>query len=117
MGLFPGGGQTVIKDGIVYKMWYAGFDYAHYRIGYAESKNEPPTLPDINGPTSGNAGTEYNYTFTATDPDGDDVYYYVDWDDSNDSGWVGPYSSGQKVTLSHTWFEEGKKTISAIAKM
>ena len=45
--------------------------------------NEPPYAPIINGPTYGKTGTEYNYTFSTIDPDGDDVYYYIHWGDGN----------------------------------
>ena len=39
----------------------------------------PPTDPVITGPTSGTPGTLYTYTFSSTDPDGDDISYYIIW--------------------------------------
>ena len=80
-----------------------------------ENTNQPPTAPDINGPTSGNAGTSYDYNFTATDPDGDDVEYFVDWGDDN-TEWTGFSASGTPVTVSHTWAEEDTYTITAKAQ-
>ena len=41
--------------------------------------NEPPEIPTIEGPTSGTTGTTYTYKFCSNDPDGDDIYYCVDW--------------------------------------
>jgi hypothetical protein len=78
--------------------------------------SNPPGEPTIEGPKRFEIGKEYDYSFSAFDPEDEDVYYYVDWGDGNDSSWVGPYSSGQKVTLSHIWTVEGKKTIGARAK-
>ena len=79
------------------------------------SPNTPPEKPDIDGTTNGKAGTSYDYDFTATDPDGDDVYYYIDWGDGDVLEWVGPYESGEIIELSHTWTEEDTYTISARA--
>ncbi|MCJ7697593.1 MAG: hypothetical protein MUO73_04615, partial [Thermoplasmata archaeon] len=52
---------------------------------------------------------------SATDPDGDDVYYYLNWGDTywdgGAVGWIGPYKSGQKITLEKTWAEKGNYTV------
>jgi hypothetical protein len=79
--------------------------------------NQPPTAPTITGPSRGKIKVEHNFTFYATDPEGDDVYYYVDWGDQTNTGWIGPYASGEEITQSHTW-SINKKTfnISARAK-
>jgi hypothetical protein len=79
-------------------------------------QNQPPNNPTITGPTSGSAGTAYTYTFVTTDPEGDNVYYYVDWGDGTYSGWLGPSASGEEITQSHTWSEEGTYTIRCKAK-
>jgi PKD repeat protein len=78
--------------------------------------NSPPGAPTITGETSGKAGKKYTYTFTAVDPDGNDVSYYIDWGDNSTSGWIGPYSSGDPVNQSHTWTTKGSYTIKAKAK-
>jgi len=78
--------------------------------------NIPPNNPTITGPANGKAGKAYPYSFTAIDPDGDNVYYYIDWGDNNNSGWIGPYSSGDVVTQSHTWTTRGNYTIKAKVK-
>ena len=61
-------------------------------------------------------GKEYNYEFSSIDSEGEDIFLLVDWGDGNHTDWIGPYSSGQKVTVSHTWQEKGDKTISVYAK-
>ena len=41
------------------------------------------------------------------DPNGDDIYYVVDWGDDTYSWWLGPYSSGKIVTAKHLWKKPG----------
>jgi hypothetical protein len=44
------------------------------------------------------------------------VYYFIDWGDNTNSGWVGPYLSGDQITQSHTWSTKGTYTLEAKAK-
>lgn len=89
------------------------FGYLH---AFAQLDSNAPSAPNINGPTSGTAGTSYEYTFKSTSPLDRDVYYYVDWDDNTITDWTGPYASGQTVTINHTWNAKGTYTIQARAK-
>jgi outer membrane protein assembly factor BamB len=75
-----------------------------------------PDAPEINGPTNGKTDTKYEYTFIATDPNGDDVYYYIEWGDHKVKDWFGPYHSDEEVKVNHTWKWEGTFTIKARAK-
>ncbi len=75
--------------------------------------SEPPLTPVINGPTSGNVGEEQVYTFNAIDPDGDNIYYCIDWGDNSNEVCIGPFPSGTEQTSSHTWNEEGTYIIRA----
>jgi hypothetical protein len=76
----------------------------------------PPPPPKIIGPTSGTVGIAYEYTFLAADPYGDDLYYDIYWGDGQFEDWFGPFASGEGVTLSHAWSEEGTYTIRARVK-
>ena len=58
----------------------------------------------------------HKYTFKATDSDGHDVYYYIDWGDGSCEGWIGPYPSGEEITRNHTWNGQGTFTVRAKAK-
>ena len=78
--------------------------------------NNPPETPTISGPTNGNSGTKYTYTFNTVDPDGDDVFYYVKWDDGYTEVWDGPHASGADVNIDHTYTKEGTFTIEAKAQ-
>jgi hypothetical protein len=78
--------------------------------------SQAPSIPTINGPTDGKAGIEYDYTFVTTDPNGDQVYYYVEWGDGTNSGWLGAYDGGEDIILTHKWDQKGAYTIKAKAK-
>ncbi len=80
------------------------------------SQNNPPAAPTVSGPSQGINDVLYNYTVNAIDSDGDDVFYYIDWDDGSNSGWVGPYSSGVPQTFSHSWTLQGTYGIKVRAK-
>jgi predicted NAD-dependent protein-ADP-ribosyltransferase YbiA (DUF1768 family) len=53
---------------------------------------------------------------SSNDIDGDDLYYYVEWEDGNFSEWIGPYASDDEVNVSHTWITENNFTIRVKAK-
>jgi hypothetical protein len=75
-----------------------------------------PYPPEIDGPTEGDMGKEYEFTIMTTDPSGEDVYYWIDWDDGTMEEWFGPYASGENVTVGHTWTEKGTYFIRSKAK-
>jgi outer membrane protein assembly factor BamB len=78
--------------------------------------SDAPFAPKIDGPTRGLPGIEYDYSFKAISPIGNNVYYWIDWGDGDINGWLGPYKSGEKITLTHTWSTFNKFTIKARAK-
>ncbi|KYK19968.1 hypothetical protein AYK24_10805 [Thermoplasmatales archaeon SG8-52-4] len=75
-----------------------------------------PNTPEFYGPTEGDIGNEYEFTFITIDPENMDIYYFVDWDDGTYTEWTGPYPSGKKVNVSHTWLEKGNHSIKVKAK-
>ncbi len=78
--------------------------------------NNAPFAPLISGPDFGLLGDDIDFTFVSTDSEGDDIYYYIDWDDGNNEEWIGPYVSGEEVTVSHTWTSPNNYEIKAKAK-
>lgn len=78
--------------------------------------NLPPNTPQINGPTSGKPGGTYLYKFIASDPDGDDLHYYIDWDDGTVEDWIGHYSSNEEIEIYHMWTTSGTYKIRAKVK-
>ena len=85
-------------------------------MAYIDKTNQPPSNPIINGETNGKKGTWYNYTFSSTDPDGDDIYYYIYWGGFNWEGWYGPYESGEEMIIDHMWGQNETYVIQAKAK-
>jgi len=69
-----------------------------------EEKNNKPIRPTITGVKGIHVPNRiYDYDIVTTDPDGDDVLYYIDWGDGTFAYWFGPYESGVNVTKSHSW--------------
>ena len=81
----------------------------------AKLGNQPPSTPTIDGLTEGTAGEQYTYEVCSTDPDGDDVKYFIDWGDGN-TEWTGFSVSGTPVLVNHTWSVKDTYIITAKAK-
>jgi hypothetical protein len=78
--------------------------------------NRPPAKPSApNGPSSGKAGVNITFTTSTTDPDVDPVYFQWNWG-SETSGWLGPYPSGQVISVTHKWMTVGDYQITVNAK-
>ncbi len=75
------------------------------------SQNSAPLKPSLSGPTSGKINTACTFYASATDPDGDNIYFMFDWGDSTTNGWIGPYTSGQTATVVHSWTVQGTYTV------
>ena len=59
---------------------------------------------------------KYDYTIKTTDAENHQVYYFIDWGDGNTTGWLGPYNSGEQITVNHTWQTKATFTVKAKAK-
>lgn len=94
------------KDGTVYIGTYIS-DIESFGCLFAFCngvENIPPSKPIVNGPTSGHLFENYEFTMRSTDPEGEDISYYVVWEPSSLYAiWYGPYKSGETITLNHTW--------------
>jgi len=97
---------------------YEGRGYAWGYNGFIKSDpNFPPNKPTMpSGQRLGKVGVEYFYKSNATDPEGDQVFYWFDWGDGTNSDWIGPYDSGQEIVARHTWSELGFYKIKVRAK-
>jgi rhodanese-related sulfurtransferase len=79
--------------------------------------NNAPDIPVIDGPLRGKKGKAYDYTFTIVDPDGDNIYLWIDWGGTCPAiEWIGPYNSGDTVSLTNTWNDTGTYTVRAKTK-
>jgi len=84
-------------------------------VTISDSDNPPNTPSTPSGPSSGKIDTSYTYSTSTDDPDGDQVYYKWDWGDEI-SSWLGPYNSGDIVTVSHIWTNQGTFPLKVKAK-
>jgi len=83
---------------------------------FTTEPNNPPDVPDISGPSSGTFGFSYEYKFVTTDPNRENVYYYIKWGDGQTEEWIGPFESGEEIVVDHTWTIPGSYVITAKAK-
>jgi len=81
-----------------------------------ESNNAPPLAPTITGPKTGAPGKSLTFNYVTTDPNGDQIEYYVDWDDGTSEDWEGPFDSGQGSSASHAWSSQGVYIIKVKAR-
>jgi hypothetical protein len=115
VGYWPGHGGVLLLQAIIdgtsldnYEIFYYGFP----------SQNSPPDKPVIDGATQGKPDIEYDYTFSASDPESDDILkYIINWgDNTGEENITGPYESEEEVIISHTWTTDGIFTIKVKAK-
>jgi hypothetical protein len=98
--------DTGFFDGIVDEFKFIKYD--------GGNKQVPPEF--YSGPTHGHPNVEYEFSFVVNDPEGDDVWIKIDWGDGNITDWMGPYESGETITVTHTYTEEGVYCIKAKSK-
>lgn len=81
------------------------------------SVNDPPNKPEKpSGPASGKIGVLYTYTAKTFDVDGNQIWYWFDWGDSTNSGWIGPYAPNATASAKHKWVAKANDHIKIKAK-
>jgi hypothetical protein len=107
---------AIAEDGTV----YIGSTWKNPDCGYLHAFGpldpNTPDAPIITGQTNGRIKRTYDYTFTSTSPLGNQLYYLIDWGDGTTTDWLGPYTSGESLTISHSWSAKGTYFITARAK-
>jgi len=96
-----------------------GFDnyYGNGRVNAYNALYAAPLKPQKpSGSLQGKIGLQYTYDSVAVDPNNDNLYYWWDWGDGNNSGWLGSYPSGQQVNASNIWNIKGTYSIKVKAK-
>jgi hypothetical protein len=84
------------------------------RIAGDSQRPNKPATPQ--GQSEGMTGEEYLYTSSTIDPDGDSLYYLFDWDDETNSGWMGPFASGDTSAAAHWWGTAGGYQVRVMAR-
>lgn len=81
--------------------------------------NSAPNAPAITGPTSVETGAVNTFGISATDPDGDQLYYQIDWNNDGapdvNSPNTGYWSSGTNISANRSWTSVGTYTFRARA--
>jgi hypothetical protein len=80
------------------------------------ANNTAPAKPMFTGSGTGKVGVKYDCTISTTDAENHQVYYFIEWGDGNTTGWLGPYDSGEQITVNHTWQTKETFTVKAKAK-
>lgn len=90
--------------------------------------NRPPNAPVLVDEKSDWTAESYTFVFYAVDPDGDQVYYDIDWKTVGESTivscgpddpvvpWLGPFESGVDVEQTHGFCKIGKYELTIRAK-
>lgn len=119
--------NTIVIAAVYNDEWHQGYSYppsgnpfsAYYVdecVAVDLGAGTKPDKPTITGPATGIVGFTYNYTVSTTDPDGDDLFYNVDWDDATTSGWIGPFPSGDDAIIQNIWENPGTYNVKVQAK-
>jgi len=85
-------------------------------VGALGAVPNPPEDPTITGPTDLKPNKDYTYKISTTEPDGEQVYFYIDWGDGSTVDWDGPYNSDEEVSYQHRWTTKSTFTIKVKAK-
>jgi hypothetical protein len=80
---------------------------------FVNTPPEDPTEPE--GDDEGLIDMEYQFATTASDFDEHQLWYMWDWE-SEMTGWLGPYNSGEEVIAAHTWTDIGIYDVSVKVK-
>jgi hypothetical protein len=84
--------------------------------GLAHLIQQPENPERPIGTVDGEIRIDYIYSSSTTDPQDDQIYFMFDWGDNSNSGWIGPYSSGETANASHSWTRKGNFNIKVKAK-
>jgi hypothetical protein len=104
------------KEDNIYRINGACMRWCYYQtnlfgdptLTFYTSSNTPPDKPTKpSGQRIGVTGENYRFKTTTTDEDGDKIYYKWGWGDGTFSEWLGPFDSGEEVSVLHNWSQRG----------
>jgi outer membrane protein assembly factor BamB len=105
---------VISEDGTIY---FSNWDEYLYALELIDIDNEPPLKPNVDGPMEGKQRKEYTFTATTTDPNGDNVSYFFDWDhDNENSDWTDFIPSGESVSVKYIFYLKGTYNIKVRAQ-
>lgn len=96
-----------------WKIFQNVYGYVLYGDPYlslnTDTSFSPPETPEsIQGASQGNVAEQLLFSTVARDDDGQEVYYQWDWGDGTISEYRGPFASGERVEVTHSWDSLGE---------
>jgi hypothetical protein len=86
-------------------------------IKLSSIENQRPDAPlRPSGSSSGKIREDHTYITQTSDPESDELYYFWNWGDGTDSGWLGPYDSGEQCNATHAWSQKNDYEIKVKAR-
>ena len=114
-GAWPGFVHDIDGDGDTDIL--AGASWADKLAWWESDLNQKPYIPERpSGSTSGKPNIEYSYSSSTIDPQNDNLFYLFNWGDGNDSGWLGPFNSGETCEATYYWESQGNYEIKVKAR-
>jgi outer membrane protein assembly factor BamB len=111
---------VIAEDGTIYISGHfppSGSQLAYSLFHAIQVINDTaPSTPTITGTENGKVRHKYDYTIVSSDPEEDNISYYVDWGDGKTTDWIGPYDSGEETIQSHTWLIRGTYEVKVKAR-
>ena len=83
---------------------------------WVQETNSGPDTPTIDGTSSGEFWKKYKYTISSEDPEDNELLYYIDWGDGKKEEWIGPFASGEEITVIHVWVSIGNFNVKVKVK-
>jgi hypothetical protein len=108
--------NKIISISVVGILFLSGFGIVAATSKYMTISNQPPNDPKIYGPSKGKVGVTYLFNVVTSDPENQNVSYFIEWGDETSTGWTNYYYSGQEVHLTHTWYEVKQYSVRCKAK-
>jgi hypothetical protein len=108
--------KIVISTFIAGILILSGVTAVAYINTYGNYSNHPPIDPVITGPSRGKVGVSYIYDFVSTDPEQQNISYFIDWGDGTNINWTEYHPSGQDLLFMHTFNKMDRYDIRCKAK-
>ena len=95
---------------------YCYWEHLDLKCARKTANNPPEKTVKPTGWRIGKTGKNYSYTTSTSDIDDEQIYYMFDWGDGQCSDWFGPYNTGEKIKVSHSWKKQGNYLIRVKAR-